>query len=310
MTGAGAGLRHEALLYRGVEEYVPAVGDFIRGGVEAGEAAFVAVPGPRMELLRDALAAAAADVVFADMADLGRNPGRIIPAIRDFVDRQEGRRSRFVGEPIWHGRGECEIREATRHEALINLAFADAPVTVVCPYDAEALDPAVLADAERTHPLLVGAGPARASGAYTDPWTVPPSCEEPLPEPPAGAGALGVDIDALGDLRQVVGDWAGRAGVPAGRIQDLQLAVNEVASNSVRHGGPGTTARVWQVGQDLVCQVEGPGRIQDPLAGRRTPHPTALGGRGLWLVHLLCDLVEVRSGEDGTVVRMTVRIRE
>ena len=308
MTAAGADFRHEALLYRGVEEYVPAVVDLVRGGIEAGEAAFVAVPGPRMDLLRSALDGEADGVVFADMADLGRNPGRIIPAIREFVDRQEGARSRFVGEPIWSGRGEREIREATRHEALINLAFADAPVTVVCPYDAAALDAAVLADAERTHPVLVAGGPARPSCAYADPWAMPSSCEEALSAPPADAEALPVDISALGALRQVVGDWAGRAGVPARRVQDLQLAVNEVASNSLRHGGPGTVGRVWQTGQELVCQVEGPGHIEDPLAGRRTPDPTALGGRGLWLVHLLCDLVEIRSGEDGTIVRMTARL--
>ena len=183
MTEPGPGFRHEALLYRGVDEYVPAVVEFIQAGLEAGEAAFVAVPGPRMELLREALDGKADEVAFADMTDLGRNPGRIIPAIRDFIDLQEGRRSRFVGEPIWHGRGACEIREATRHEALINLAFAETPVTVVCPYDASALDPTVLADAERTHPVLLDDGAARQSGAYAEPWALPSSCEEPLSEP-------------------------------------------------------------------------------------------------------------------------------
>ena len=308
MTDAEAGFRHEALMYRGVDEYVPAVMEFIRAGLEAGEPAFVAVPGPRMALLREALDEAADEVAFADMEDLGRNPGRIIPAIRDYVDLHEGRRSRFVGEPIWEGRGECEIREATRHEALINIAFADAPVTVVCPYDAAVLDPAVLADAERTHPVVVGEGAARTSGAYADPWALPSSCDEPLPEPPAEASALAVAIDDLGRLRRLVGDRANAAGLSSPRVQDLQLAVNEVATNSLRHGGPTTTARVWQSETELVCQVEGPGHIRDPLAGRRTPEPTSCGGRGLWLVHLLCDLVEVRSGEDGTVVRLTARL--
>jgi anti-sigma regulatory factor (Ser/Thr protein kinase) len=28
------------------------------------------------------------------------------------------------------------------------------------------------------------------------------------------------------------------------------------------------------------------------------------GGRGLWLANQLCDLVQIRSGENGTVVRL------
>jgi anti-sigma regulatory factor (Ser/Thr protein kinase) len=309
MSQPGPGFRHEALLYRGVDEYVPAVVDFLRAGLDAGEPVFVAVPGPRMRLLREALNGEADEVAFADMTQLGRNPGRIIPAIREFIDRQEGRRSRFVGEPIWHGRGACEIREATRHEALINLAFADAAVTVVCPYDAAALDPAVLADAERTHPIVVGGGATRQSGAYADPWALPSSCEEPLSAPPESASELTVGVDDLGRLRRMVADRATGAGLGAERVQDLQLAVNEVATNSLRYGGPSATARIWQGDAGLVCQVEGLGHIADPLAGRRAPEPTSAGGRGLWLVHLLCDLVEVRSSQVGTVVRLTSQPR-
>ena len=37
--------------------------------------------------------------------------------------------------------------------------------------------------------------------------------------------------------------------------------------------------------------------------GRMAPTPAA---RGLWLANRLCDLVQVRSGEQGTVVRLHV----
>jgi hypothetical protein len=36
-------------------------------------------------------------------------------------------------------RTAAEIQEATRHEALINLAFGDSPVTFLCSYDRTAL---------------------------------------------------------------------------------------------------------------------------------------------------------------------------
>ena len=46
------------------------------------------------------------------------------------------------------------------------------------------------------------------------------------------------------------------------------------------------------------------GRISDPLAGRARPEPTQLSGRGLWIVNQLCDLVQIRSGPGGSVVRI------
>ena len=60
------------------------------------------------------------------------------------------------------GRSPAEIREATRHEALINLAWPDAGTRVLCPYDAASLDDHVLADARRTHPGMVQDGELQA----------------------------------------------------------------------------------------------------------------------------------------------------
>ena len=48
------------------------------------------------------------------------------------------------------------------------------------------------------------------------------------------------------------------------------------------------------------------GVIADPLVGRQTPSPERAGGRGLWLANQLCDLVQIRSGASGTVVRLHV----
>ena len=39
-------------------------------------------------------------------------------------------------------------------------------------------------------------------------------------------------------------------------------------------------------------------------AGRERPAIDRDGGRGLWMVNQLCDLVELRSGDMGTVVRI------
>jgi hypothetical protein len=58
-----------------------------------------------------------------------------------------------------------------------------------------------------------------------------------------------------------------------------------------------------------VCEIRDRGVIADPLAGQRRPAADALAGHGLWLVHQVCDLVELLSGHDGTTVRMHMAIR-
>jgi hypothetical protein len=42
------------------------------------------------------------------------------------------------------------------------------------------------------------------------------------------------------------------------------------------------------------------------LVGRPPPAASPPNARGLWLVHHLCDLVQLRSSAAGTVVRLHV----
>ena len=132
---------------------------FARAGLARGEPVFIAVPGPAGEDLRDRLAPGAGhlapgagQVIFADMARMGLNPARIIPAVRAFIDAHPGRRVRYIGEPAWPGRSADELRETARHEALINSAFRDAPATILCPYDTTALASPVIAEAASPAP--------------------------------------------------------------------------------------------------------------------------------------------------------------
>ena len=297
-------LRHAAVLYDGDAGFASAVLPFLREGLDLGEPTFVAVPGERLAHVRDALGGR--PVTLADMTEVGRNPARIIPAIRRLVERHPGRRVRFVGEPIWASRRACELREATRHEALVNMALADAPVTVLCPYDASRLDAAVIGDAERTHPLVVRRGREQASPAYRDPSSgLPASCEAPLSDPPDDADALA--FGSAGDLRRLrreVAAHAARAGLDAAAIADVQLAVSEVATNTLRYSGGSGTLRIWRAGSRLLCQVDDAGRIADPLAGRRLPAADGRDGWGLLLANTLCALVEIRSDAAGTSVRL------
>jgi anti-sigma regulatory factor (Ser/Thr protein kinase) len=87
--------------------------------------------------------------------------------------------------------------------------------------------------------------------------------------------------------------------------------VTEVASNSIRHGGGQGTLRVWVEDGALVCEFRDAGVISDPMVGRVRPAVNQIGGCGLWFVHQLCDLVEIRSGPgEGTRVRLHVDLPE
>ena len=296
------GLVHDALLYRSLPEYVDRVGAFVAGGVDRGEPVLVAVPGPRIAALRAGLDGAAAGVRFVDMRRVGANPARIIPFVRAWVDGNDAGPARFVGEPIWPGRRRCEALEATRHESLINLAFADADVHIVCPYDAGRLDAQVVADAYRTHPTVVDEDGRRPSDRYTDPSVLCPSVG--LPPPPARAAISSLDVTSdLARVRRFVCERA--AGIlPRARLDAMLLAVNEAATNALIHGGKHGVVRIWADDEHFVCEVADDGRLGDPLAGRRVPDARSSGGRGMWMINQLCDLVELHADPSQTTLRM------
>jgi anti-sigma regulatory factor (Ser/Thr protein kinase) len=292
-------------MYGSRDEYVAGVLSFLETGASAGEPMLVAVPAGNRAALQAAADGRVPDVRFVDMAGIGRNPGRIMPAIRAFVDQHGGRRVRFVGEPVWPGRTAAETVEGTRHEALINLALADLPVTILCPYDAAGLPAEVLADAASTHPEVVAGGACQASGAYAEPASSPIVHDLALPDPGGLVRTL-APTASLAALRRFARQEAEAAGVGAGRAADLVLAVNEVAANALRHAGEPPALRAWREPGGVVVELADPGHIADLLAGRRDPTPLSAGGRGLWLVNQLCDLVQVRSSERGTRVRLFV----
>jgi anti-sigma regulatory factor (Ser/Thr protein kinase) len=309
MTAASGGLRHDALLYDSDDRYLGGLLPFITGGLGAGEPVFVAVPAPRVELLRGQLNGHATDVRFADMTSLGANPHRIIPAIRDFVDAHDGQQVRFVGEPIWHGRGPAELAEATRHEALINLAFAGTAAHIVCPYDTAVLDAAVLADAERTHPDIVEPTGRRRSMHYADPVEFCRAEFWPLSVEPADCTVIEYhDATDLRTVRRAVRAVSRAVGLDQHRTDDSVLAVNELCANSLDHAGGSGRLRVWDEPAALICQTTDAGAIADPLAGRHRASEQQIGGRGLYLVNHLADVTQIRSTTSGTTIRLTFYI--
>jgi len=303
------GFVHDALFYRGLREFLRSVVGTIRAGMFLGEPMLVAVPGQKIGPLRAELGSAAERVRFVDIVEAGRNPSRIIPnVLTAFADANAGHRVRMVGEPIWPDRSSDEYATAVQHEALINIAFRGRSATIVCPYDAEGLGSEAVRDAMRTHPTLVSDNERWESLAYGEPGEVAKASLEPLSEPSSTQRTLVFTCHSdLASVRSLVSEEARRAGMEADKINDLRLAVNEVATNTLAHtDGPGFL-RIWRQEAALVCEVRDTGHISDPLVGRRRMPADSDHGHGLMLVNDVCDLVQIKQDPAATTVRLHMR---
>jgi anti-sigma regulatory factor (Ser/Thr protein kinase) len=297
---------HEAAFYAGDDEFVERSLAFIEDGLERDEPVLVMVRARKLQLLREALGRRADRVHFADMEVVGRNPARIIPAWNRFVGEhaEGGGGMRGIGEPIWAGRTDSELSECQLHESLINIAFATADeFRLICPYDTAALPEDVIAEARHSHPIVSRDGAEDVSHTYCGVDRVAARFAEPLSDPPRDAEELTVTVDALRDARGLVRARAQDAGLGE-RSDDFALAVNEVLSNSLHHAREDGLLRVWDDPDGLVCEVRDSGHIREPMVGREEPSEGQIGGHGIWLVNLVCDLVQVRSSADGSTVRM------
>lgn len=303
--------RHEAMLYSGWADFVNRAVPFLRAGIAAEEPILVVEPREKIDLLRTALDRDAEHVMFADMADVGANPARIIPAWHDFVKRYGGggKRLRGIGEPIWKGRSDDELVESQRHEALLNVAFGHGqPWWLLCPYDTSQMDGSVIEEALRTHAYVMDGKGSRPSETYIGIEASGTPFGASMAPPAAGVQELAFTADTLLSLRGQASRFALRHGIPSGRVTLFVTAINEVASNSILHGGGAGTARLWRHGDKVVAEIHDAGRLDDPLADRKAPGTGTSGSRGLWLANQLCDLVQIRNVGDGTVIRLHMKV--
>jgi anti-sigma regulatory factor (Ser/Thr protein kinase) len=305
LTGTAGCYRHEALLYSGTAEFLAGTMSFIRRAISGGDPILVVLSRPKIDMLRGALPADAGTVSYADMAEVGDNPARIIGVWRAFLRAHPGARQLYgIGEPVYPERSPTELAECHLHEALLNVAFdAATPFWLLCPYDLEALATEVIDEAGRTHPF-VAQGDDRQPCRTFQPIDPGDPFDRPLPARPQETAGTIFEAGGLRRIRAFVAEQARQAGLAQERAAALVQAVNEIATNSVSHGGGRGELRVWTDDHSLICQVSDHGHITAPLVGRLPPVlPTGAGG-GLWLANQLCDLVQIYSSPDGTTVRV------
>ena len=163
---------HRLLTYGSDEAYLDAAIPYIAEGLERSECLLVVTTPAQIALVREALDVRSEQVEFADSAEWYSSLGGALNRYRAFVKQKFEAGAawiRMVGDPVWAARSRAEITAWFRYESLVNLAFASAPATIVCPYDTRSVPPEVVADARRTHPEVAQGSLAMGGPAYQEP---------------------------------------------------------------------------------------------------------------------------------------------
>jgi anti-sigma regulatory factor (Ser/Thr protein kinase) len=305
---ASSGYRHDAVMYTGPADFLNATLGFINDSIARSEPILVVVDEEKIDALKYELGADARAVDFADMTEIGANPGRIIGAWHEYLnERGHGGSVRGIGEPLYAARSAEELAECHLHEALLNIAFpAETDFWLMCPYDLMSLKDDVLAEAFRTHPAIVDGSRRRSSSNYRVPEIAQLFAGE-LAAPPDHAITVPFGVTGLARLRRLVAAVAAQMHFHGPQVDEMVVAVNELATNAIEHGAGGGVARVWDDADSFCFEVVDSGSFLEPLAGRIPPSPAQTGGRGLWIVNQVCDLVQIRSNATGTTIRGRAR---
>jgi transcriptional regulator with XRE-family HTH domain len=163
---------HKALLYGAEDELADTAGPFLKEGVARSEAMLAVTTKENIELLRAQLGPAAKRVDFVESEAWYTTPASALEGFKAFSNAKLEAGApwvRILGEPIWAGRPDAEVRLWTRYESLLNLAFASWPVTIVCPYDEGSVHPEIVKQAHLTHPHTIGHDGTTVSEAYAGP---------------------------------------------------------------------------------------------------------------------------------------------
>jgi AcrR family transcriptional regulator len=293
-------LTHEALVYSSDAEFLARVVPFLQEGISAGQPTMAVLMPKNFALVREALGHDAELVSFVDASTHYRRPSHALAEYRRQLDEELSRPGvelvRVVGE-LPFGPTKQEDEDWIRYEAVINEAWVDYPVWVICGYDTRALPEHLIADALHTHPFVSnGDEPTPTVGYMETDALVAPPLRLQTRRPAGGAPLARVTITRepeLADLRRVIAGAARAGGLPALIVDDVTVGVGELARDGLRRGDGETSVRVVRDQAQWHCEVTGPASDQ------------ADDDLGLLIARLISERVEVDAGVGAQTVRIT-----
>jgi anti-sigma regulatory factor (Ser/Thr protein kinase) len=304
MSSDSTDLRHNALVYDSLEEYVTTAVAFLREGLRAGEGAVVANTRPGLAVMREALGDDAASVAFVDVGEAYTRPARTLAAYHAvYADQLARTPSLRAVADVQFGPDPAEWDLWAAYEAVFNESFAHLPAWVVCTYDGRDLPDAIRDAVWRTHPTVVTEDGPAVSDRYEDPERLLRLAIVP-PAPLSSRRSIGFGRDAE-EFRERLARELDLAGVPEQRSLEMLLAATEVAANAVRHGGGVRDVRVGRAAGRFACEIVDPGPgFDEPAVGYLAPRPGS--GSGLWVARQLTWQIDFFHAADGFTARIVL----
>jgi anti-sigma regulatory factor (Ser/Thr protein kinase) len=312
-TGQTRPYVHEAVYFDTTDQLVAVTAPLLREALARGEQVAVACGDEANRALAEALGGVDRAILLP-RREIYDKAVSAVAYYRDFMQERVdagSRGVRLVGE-VDFGADATRWDEWRRFEALCNYALPPFPLWTVCAYNTATLPDAVLATAELTHPYL-----RRYDGRQTNPAYVHPAELLRLPDadtalvPDLEPALTVTHVTDFSELHRELAGLLGGEGVAPERVEDVVLAVHEVAGNGVRHGVPPVSVRVWLSPGRAVCCVTDRGvGFEDPFAGYLRGGGEELPERrmGLWLVRQLCDELVTARTPEGFTARLVLRL--
>ncbi len=296
---------HTSTFYDGARQYAAEIGGFLYEGLERGHRGLVMAPAQRVEQVRATLGRDADEVTFVEDSIAYAPQWNVYRVLLGFAAKAPDVRSCVVAEQILTGRTPAELVDYRRLEAAINVVFAEADVDLLCPYDAGSLAPHLLEIGMHTHGVVRADGGLSPNDRFDDPIDMLAGLAKVVPPP---ARAVTMDCSSRADVagaRRLVRTRGAEAGIDAGVVDDMALAVTEVLTNALLYGEPPALLHVYEDGATWVCHVTDTGHgLVDPFVGLLPPSEPSDHGYGLWLARQLCAAVDVGTNRTGTHVRL------
>ncbi|MFG1928087.1 anti-sigma factor RsbA family regulatory protein [Cryptosporangium sp. NPDC048952] len=297
---AGPTLGHQALIYSSRDEFTASGVEFLRQGLDQGDTVVLATPNAAD--LVEALGSHADRVEVVDDRAWHHVPAWTIGGYARRTERasRKGHRLRVLTEIRWDAQNTTEWE---CYESLLNPALDGLSIDLCCAYDADGLAPEVVDTARRTHPSTRGLAGVAPSETYVPAVEFLSSGPQPT-RFPVPVDALRVEFGAaeIPSVRQTALGWARDAGMNEDDASEFLIAIYEIASNAVEHGGGRGVGRFWSEADRLYCDIWSARQIGDPLvAGYRPPGTAQERGRGLWLARQICEHVTIYNNGGATV---------
>ena len=302
---------HQAVIYDTPQTLAGIVGPVVQAALDRGESPIVVLDPVNADALRSSMTDGPRLEV-AEPGDVYTRPWRTFASYVETVLglADAGDPVLVVGEPPYATCDADDAAEWLRVESALNVALEAVDGLMICPYRRATAGDVVMDEMVRVHPELRELDDICVSAEYVDPMAYLDEARAAiLPELGPPDWEMRFDSTDLGEVRLAVRVDVELAGLDATRVPEFAVAVNEIAANSVKHGGGHGTLRLWTHGRDIVCEVEDTGTLGRSPLGMLPPDPTEPTGRGLWIARQFSDSLSVVANAGVTVTRMRIARR-